>query len=146
MSETQHFSRHTTQDKTPQEGMVNILTQRQPGPLPAETTSESPQTPSPYSRNLMMAKLQQLLMYVYSIISILLMFRFVLSLVGASRTTPFVSFIYQLTVPFMLPFENMFGTPLGIAQYRLEFEVLVALLVYALIFLGVAKLVSIIFG
>ena len=90
-------------------------------------------------------KIEQLIIFVYFAVASILMFRFVLSLFGARRSSPFVNFIYQLTSPFMLPFENMFGGSPQVAQFRLEFEVLVALFVYALVLFGISRLVRIIF-
>ena len=119
---------------------------------PIQSETPYPQTPQPASsaplpvhKNAISQKTQQILIYLYSAISILLTFRFVLSMIGARQETPFVNFVYQLTVPFMIPFANMFGRALEAGRYRLEFEVLVALLVYAVVFYGIAKLVSIIF-
>jgi len=90
-------------------------------------------------------KVADILTLTYFSIAFILLFRFVLSLVGANRESVFVEFIYQLSTPFMLPFLAMFGTPLGIQEYRLEMEVLVALLVYAVVIFGVVKLIRIIF-
>jgi uncharacterized protein YggT (Ycf19 family) len=90
-------------------------------------------------------KVQQLLIFLYSAISLLLTARFILSLVGARVSTPFVNFVYQFTFPLVSPFANMFGTTLQAGQYRIEFESLVALLVYAILFIGIAKLIGIIF-
>jgi uncharacterized protein YggT (Ycf19 family) len=84
-------------------------------------------------------------MFTYFGIAALLMFRFVLSLFAASRATPFVDFVFQLTTPFMVPFASMFGGPIGPGNNQLEFEVLVAILVYGLVFFGLARLIRIIF-
>lgn len=96
-------------------------------------------------KNMVSRKVQETLIYIYSAISALLVARFIFSLVAARQAAPFVGFVYQLTIPLMIPFENMFGTPLLSNQYKLEFEVLVALAVYAMVFFGIVKLVSIIF-
>ncbi len=88
-------------------------------------------------------KLEQILMWVYFVVGAVLIFRFVLSLFGANRGSLFVNFVYQLTTPFMFPFENMFGHQPQVGQFMLEFEVVVALLVYALVFMGIARLVRI---
>jgi hypothetical protein len=98
-----------------------------------------------FNKSVISQKVQQLLIFIYSAVSIILTGRFILSLLGVSQQTPFVSFVYQLTYPFMTPFANMFGRQLQAGQYRVEFEVLVALLVYALVFIGIAKLIGIIF-
>lgn len=90
-------------------------------------------------------KVQQLLIFAYTAASILLTSRFILSLIGAQQSSPFVGFIYQFTYPLVSPFQNIFGTTLQSGQYRIDFESLVALLVYALVFFGIAKLIGIIF-
>ena len=90
-------------------------------------------------------KVEQLLLFFYFAIASILLFRFVLSLFGASLSSGFVAFVYDLTTPFMIPFIGMFGRQPGIGQYRLEFEVLVALVVYALVFFGLSKLINIVF-
>jgi uncharacterized protein YggT (Ycf19 family) len=90
-------------------------------------------------------KVEQLILFTYFFIASILFFRFILSLFGASRRSPFVEFVYNLTEPFMFPFVGMFGRTPGVGQYRLEFEVLVALAVYALVMFGLSRLVRIIF-
>lgn len=89
-------------------------------------------------------KMQEITIYIYGAISVLLFSRFIFSLVGARQVAPYVEFVYQLTTPIMIPFSNMFGINQS-GQYRIEFEVLVALLVYALIFYGIGRLARIIF-
>lgn len=90
-------------------------------------------------------KIEQILLLVYFGIAALLLFRFVLSLFGANRASLFVNFVYQLTTPFMFAFEGMFGRKPQVGQFVLEFEVIVALLVYALVFVGIGRLVRIVF-
>jgi len=90
-------------------------------------------------------KVEQLIIFVYFFIASILFFRFVLSLFGASQRSPFVEFVYNLTEPFMVPFVGMFGRNPGVGEFRLEFEVLIALVVYALVMFGLTRLVRIIF-
>ena len=91
------------------------------------------------------SKVQQLFILFYTALSIGLTARFVFSLLGTNLSSPFVGFVYQLTQPFIMPFANMFGVALQAGRSRVEFEDLVALLVYALLFFGIAKLINIIF-
>jgi uncharacterized protein YggT (Ycf19 family) len=84
-------------------------------------------------------------MLIYFAVAAILAFRFILAMFGARKESIFVSFVYQLTTPFMFPFTNMFGKQPQFAQYRIDFEVIVALVVYALVFLGLSKLVRILF-
>lgn len=87
-------------------------------------------------------KIEQIIMLTYLFVAALLAFRFALGLFGA-RQTPFVEFVRDITIPFMLPFEGMFGTTPSVGYYSIEFEVIVAIIVYALVFFGLGRLVKI---
>ncbi len=89
-------------------------------------------------------KISEILIYLYAAIVVLLLARFIFSMVAARQVAPFVDFVYQLSIPLMIPFANMFG-PLQSGPYRLELEVFVALIIYGVIFFGISKLVNIIF-
>jgi hypothetical protein len=88
-------------------------------------------------------KIEEILIFSYFFVSAMLVMRFVLSLFGASRQSIFVDLLHQTTTPFMIPFEGMFGGGVASGQFRIEFEALVGLVVYALIFYGIAKLIRI---
>lgn len=90
-------------------------------------------------------KVQQLFILFYTALSVVLTARFVFSLLGSNGSSPFVGFVYQISQPFTAPFANMFGVSVQAGMSRVEFEDLAALLVYALVFFGLAKLLSIIF-
>lgn len=90
-------------------------------------------------------KISQILILFYFFIASVLLMRFVFSMFGANRNTPFSEFVYNITTPFMYLFEGMFGGGFGIDNYQIEIEIFVALIVYALIFFGIARLVRIIF-
>lgn len=122
---------HTPQNQTPPSQMNT--------PLPAQ--QQIPKT----SSSVVVDKVEQLSIFMYFFVASVLLFRFILSLFGAKQSSPFVDFVYQLTEPFMIPFNGMFGRTPAVGSFRLEFEVLVALAVYALIFFGISKLVGIIF-
>lgn len=113
--------------------------------------TNQPPTPQPSPSNQLthppaiVEKIEQLIIFTYFFIASILFFRFILSLFGANKTSPFVEFVYNLTEPFMFPFVGMFGRNPGIGTYRLEFEVIVALAVYALVMFGLMRLVRIIF-
>ncbi|MDQ3239205.1 MAG: YggT family protein [bacterium] len=75
----------------------------------------------------------QILYYVEGVIMALLGLRFVLRLLGASAASGFVGFIYGLTYPLVYPFFGMFRTVLSYGAARLEFETLIAMLVYGIL-------------
>ena len=68
-----------------------------------------------------------------TIVEILLAFRLGLRLLGASTSSPFVNFVYQLSYPFVYPFFGVFNTNLSYGAARLETETLVAMAVYAVV-------------
>lgn len=75
-------------------------------------------------------------------LEILLTFRLVLKLMGASISSAFVGFIYGLTGLFILPFEGIFrrGFSQGIETTSiLEPSTLVAIIVYAVLAWGIVK-------
>lgn len=65
------------------------------------------------------------------LIELLLGFRIILKLFGASQSSSFVSWIYETTSPLISPFVGMFPSPELPAGLVIEFSVLFALLVYS---------------
>jgi hypothetical protein len=92
---------------------------------------------------------EYLIYFIFGALEILLAFRLVLKLMGASMASGFVSLIYSLTGIFILPFEGIFrrGTAPGIETTAvLEPSTLVAIVVYAVLAWGIVKLVKIFSG
>lgn len=78
------------------------------------------------------------------ILNSLLAIRFVFSLLGANPDNGFASFIYNFTAPFIAPFYNLFSydhPSLGVSTF--EGYTLVAIAVYGLATIGLARLVSV---
>ncbi len=73
----------------------------------------------------------------------LLAIRFLLSLLGANRANEFADFIYSITMPFVSPFFGLFNYTAQYGISRFEFETLVAILVWGLLTVLIAKLVTI---
>lgn len=90
------------------------------------------------------------IIYFFSgLLDILLAFRFILKLTGASTSSSFVNFIYGATRLFVLPFEGIFsqGTAQGIETTSIfEPATLVAIFVYGLLAWGIVKLIRIFSG
>jgi hypothetical protein len=70
---------------------------------------------------------------VFGFIMGLLVLRFVLRLFAANPDHPLVAWIYSTSGPLVAPFFGIFNTPTGLTAGRLEFETLIALVVYGLI-------------
>lgn len=84
--------------------------------------------------------------YIFGILEVLLTFRLVFKLAGASQGSVFVGFIYQITRIFILPFEGIFrrGVAQGVETTSiLEPSTIVALIVYTLLAWGIVKLVQV---
>jgi hypothetical protein len=89
---------------------------------------------------------EYLIYFFFGLIEVLLAFRLILKLTGASILSGFVRFIYGLTGIFILPFEGIFRR--GYAQGAettsvLEPSTLVAIIVYVILAWGIVKLLRI---
>lgn len=80
--------------------------------------------------------------YVGGFIITLLALRFILALFGAAEGNAFVDLVYSLSDVFVWPFYGIFGEPTrGSSEF--ETSTLVAIAVYALVTVGIAKLFTI---
>ena len=92
---------------------------------------------------------EYLIYYLLGALEILLAFRLILKLTGASMSSGFVGMIYGLSNIFIWPFEGIFrrGFAPGVETTAvLEPATLVALIVYAIVAWGIVKLVRIASG
>ncbi len=92
---------------------------------------------------------EYLIYFLFGALEVLLTFRLVLKLMGASISSAFVSLIYGVTGIFILPFEGIFrrGYAQGVETSSvLEPSTLVALIVYAVLAWGFVKLLRILSG
>jgi len=89
---------------------------------------------------------EYLVYFFFGLLEILLAFRLLLKLTGASMSSSFVGLIYNLTGIFILPFEGIFrrGFSQGLETTSvLEPATLVAVIVYAVLAWGIVKLIRI---
>lgn len=92
---------------------------------------------------------EYLIYFFFGALEVLLAFRLVLKLMGASMASGFVGLIYGLTGIFILPFEGIFrrGYTQGVETTSiLEPSTLVAIIVYAVLAWGIVKLTRIFSG
>ncbi|TAN19975.1 MAG: YggT family protein [Actinomycetota bacterium] len=73
----------------------------------------------------------------------ILALRFIFTLLGANPANAFANFIYSVSYPFVSPFFNLFGYSFHYGVSHLEIFTLVAMVIYALIAWGLARLVTI---
>jgi len=84
---------------------------------------------------------QRVVYYIGGFIIALLALRLILQLLGANQGSDFVGFIYGLSAIFVAPFFGIFGEPTFGASH-FETSALVAIIVYALVTVGIAKLIT----
>ncbi len=131
------MSEISKQTVTTQGNTVNPVVNTTTKSTSVKSTASGPQT------------IEYLIYFLLGTLEILLGFRLVLKLTGASVASAFVGLIYGLTGIFILPFEGIFrkGFAQGVETTSvLEPATLVALIVYAVLALGIVKLLRIISG
>lgn len=82
---------------------------------------------------------QRVIWYIAGVIIALLLIRIALYLFGASTASSFVQFIYNVTWVFAAPFYGIFPQP-EYGRFALDTASIVAVIVYALVAWGLAKL------
>lgn len=83
---------------------------------------------------------KRVIYYLVGIIIALLAFRIVLLLLAANKGSGFVDFVYALSGFFATPFFGIFNYQPSYGQSVFEISSLVAIVVYALVALGLGKL------
>lgn len=81
---------------------------------------------------------EYLIYFIFGVIDTLLSFRLLLKLTNANVGSYFVSLIYQLTNLLITPFRSIFNN-----YYTFEPATLVAIIVYAVLGVGIIKLIRI---
>jgi hypothetical protein len=92
---------------------------------------------------------EYLVYFFFGALEVLLAFRLVLKLTGASMTSAFVGLIYGITGVFILPFEGIFrrGIARGVETTSVfEPSTLVAIIVYSVLAWGIVKLIRVLSG
>ena len=93
--------------------------------------------------------IQHIIYYIAGAVEVLLIFRLFFRMTGANPSSGFVAFIYSFSDFFIFPFRAIFGnaTAPG-AETTAVFEpaTLIALVVFAILAWGIAKLIAIIAG
>lgn len=92
---------------------------------------------------------EYLIYFLFGALEILLAFRLVLKLMGANTFSTFVGLIYGITGVFIVPFQGIFhrATTSGLETTAvLEPSTIVAIIVYAVLAVGIVKLVRILSG
>jgi len=81
--------------------------------------------------------------FLLSVLLIVLGLRFIFRLLGANSYNSFVSGLYSVSGFFVTPFNGIFGEPSLHATFVFDVSTLIAMLIYALIFWGIASLIRV---
>jgi len=90
-------------------------------------------------------KISQFIWLGFGVLEALIGLRILLKLIAANPESPFANFIYQVTKPFLAPFVGLTATPAANGVV-LEVSSIIALFVYALLSMLVARMIWIVFS
>jgi uncharacterized protein YggT (Ycf19 family) len=125
----------------------DVSQERVSGPAGDQVTrSEHVSVPSEATRRRAgVTRVKQVIYFIFGVINVLLLLRFVLLLLGANELSPFVNLIYGLSSPLARPFQGIFAEP-TLGGSVLEWAALVAIAVYSLVAYGLVRVVALIYA
>ncbi|RPI77541.1 MAG: YggT family protein [Desulfobacteraceae bacterium] len=90
-----------------------------------------------------LARISQVIDYVFYVVYTLLAIRLVLALIAARSGSGFVQFIRAVTDPFYSVFRGIVGSP-TLGGFTLVLPIVIAIIVYALLHMGITRLLRLI--
>lgn len=114
------------------------------GEFRAKAVDEVVETEREVERARGLARVSQVVDYIFYVIYGLLAIRLLLALLAARRSAGFVQFIYSVTDPFYAPFRGIVASPTAEGGHTLALPIILALIVYALLHLGINGLLRLI--
>jgi uncharacterized protein YggT (Ycf19 family) len=107
------------------------------GEFRGKAINEVVETEREVERGRTVARISQVVDYLFYVIYGLLALRFLLALLAAKRTAGFTQLVYTLSDPFYAPFRGIIAEPTAEGGFRLALSVLLAIFVYVLLHLAV---------
>lgn len=103
---------------------------------PADSASAKIDTRQEEGRTVkfVIGKTRDFLQWLAIVVEILLFLRFIFSLIGANQNNVFAGFLYALTNVILTPFSNLVNNPSIHGSSVFEWDTLIAMAIYALIF------------
>lgn len=86
-------------------------------------------------------RVTRIVWYVFYLFEVVLLFRFILRLLGANAGAGFTQLVYGLALPLLSPFRLVFSSS-SVAGSVFEWSTLLAMIVYWVIAWGVVKLLA----
>ncbi|HEX8476388.1 MAG TPA: YggT family protein [Pyrinomonadaceae bacterium] len=110
------------------------------GEFRGKAINEVVETEREVERSRTVARISQVVDYIFYLIYALLAIRLLLALLAARRSAGFTQFIFSITDPLYAPFRGIVAEPTVEGGYRLALSVVIALIVYALLHTGINRL------
>jgi uncharacterized protein YggT (Ycf19 family) len=114
------------------------------GQFRAKAVDEVVETEHEVERARGVARISQVVDYLFFVLYALLGLRFLLALLAARSSAGFVQFIVTVTDPFYQPFRGIVASPRTDAGHTLMMPLVIALIVYVLLHLGINGLLRMI--
>ncbi len=111
--------------------------ERVAGELRGKAINEVAETEREVERSRGVARVSQVVDYIFYVVYALLALRLILALLAARRSAGFVQFIHSITDPLYAPFRGIVGSPTIEGGYTLALPIIIAIIVYALLHAGI---------
>jgi uncharacterized protein YggT (Ycf19 family) len=107
------------------------------GDFRSKAVDEVVDTESEVERSRGLARVSQVVDYIFYVIYALLAMRFLLALMAARSTAGFVRFVVAVSDPFYAPFRGIVASPQADGGHTLMLPIVVAIIAYVLLHLGI---------
>jgi uncharacterized protein YggT (Ycf19 family) len=107
------------------------------GEFRGKAINEVAETERAVERSRGIARISQVVDYIFYVVYALLALRLILALLAARRSAGFVQFIHSITDPLYAPFRGIVGSPSIDGGFTLALPIIIAIVVYALLHAGI---------
>jgi uncharacterized protein YggT (Ycf19 family) len=114
------------------------------GEFRSKAVSEVVETEREVERSRALARVSQVIDFIFYVIYALLGLRLLLALLAARRSAGFMQFIFGVTDPLYAPFRGIVASPTAEGGHTLAVPIIIAIIVYLLLHLGIKALLRMI--
>ena len=114
------------------------------GEFRSKAVNEVVDTEREVERSRGLARVSQVIDFIFYVIYALLGLRLLLALLAARKSAGFMQFIFGVTDPLYAPFRGIVASPTAEGGYTLAVPIIIAIIVYLLLHLGIKALLRMI--
>ena len=114
------------------------------GEFRSKAVDEVIETEREVDRSRGLARVSQVIDFIFYVIYALLALRLLLALLAARRSAGFMQFIFSVTDPLYAPFRGIVASPTAEGGHTLAVPIIIAIIVYLLLHLGIKALLRMI--